>query len=134
MTKKWKKELVIYRIQKGRETLEDARVLAAANRWNTCVNRLYYACYYAVSGLLAAKGLSSSKHTGIRSLFNRYYVKPGIVSKDMATIYNDLFERRQESDYADFIDFEENQVKPLMPKAEAFVEHIAGIVEILGNS
>lgn len=117
------KDLIVYRLQKGRETLEDAHILAEADRWNTCVNRLYYACFYAVSSLLAAKGLSSSKHSGVRSLFNRYYVKTGIVSKDMATIYNDLFERRQESDYADFVDFQEIQVKPLIAKAESFVEH-----------
>ena len=133
MTENWNKELIVYRLKKGRETLEDARVLAEADRWNTCVNRLYYACFYAVSGLLAVKGLSSSKHTGIRSLFNRYYVKTGIVSKDMATIYNDLFERRQESDYADFVDFQESQVKPLISKAESFVEHIAGIIESLAD-
>ena len=47
------KDLVQYRIQRARDTLEDARILADASRWNPCVNRLYYACFYAVSALLA---------------------------------------------------------------------------------
>jgi len=51
----------------------------------------------------------------------------------MATVYNDLFERRQESDYADFVDFQERQVKSLMSKAQSFVEHIAGIIEGLSD-
>jgi uncharacterized protein (UPF0332 family) len=72
-----------------------------------CVNRLYYACFYAVSGLLLQDGLSASKHTGVRSLFNRHYVRTGKVPKELAPIYNDLFERRQEGDYMDFVDFEE---------------------------
>jgi uncharacterized protein (UPF0332 family) len=79
--------------------LEDARVLAREKRWNACVNRLYYACFYAVSALLVCDGLSSSKHSGIRGLFNKQYVKTGQIPKGIARIYNDLFERRQESDY-----------------------------------
>ena len=50
--KEAKDNLVRYRITKARETIEDARILANANRWNPCVNRLYYACFYAVSALL----------------------------------------------------------------------------------
>jgi uncharacterized protein (UPF0332 family) len=83
-------ELVTYRLQKARETLIDARILADASRWNPCVNRLYYACFYAVSALLIKEGLSSTKHTGLRSLFNRHFVKTNKVPKDKARIFNDL--------------------------------------------
>lgn len=123
-----KSELINYRLQRAYEALEDARILAGASRWNTCVNRLYYACFYSVSALLIQHGLSSSKHTGMRSLFNRHYVKTGKVAKEMAQIYNDLFERRQESDYLDFIRFKESQVLPWISKAEAFVKHIGAII------
>ena len=123
------KELVSYRLQRARETLADARILADAGRWNTCVNRLYYACFYAVSALLVQEGLSSSKHTGLRSLFNRHFVKTNKVPKEKARIFNDLFERRQEGDYVDFVSFEESQVLPWLPEAEAFVEKIAVLVE-----
>ena len=122
-------DLVRYRLQRARETLEDARILANSSRWNPCVNRLYYACFYAASALLIQHGLSSSKHTGVRSLFNRYYVKTGAVPKELAQLYNDLFERRQESDYMDVVDFEESQVRPWISRAEHFVENIASIVE-----
>jgi len=124
------KELVLYRLQRARETLEDARILADARRWNPCVNRLYYACFYAVSALLVQAGLSSSKHTGVRSLFNRHFVKTGKVTKEKARIFNDLFERRQEGDYMDFVSFEESQVRPWVPEAEAFVDSIAALTEM----
>ena len=123
------KELALYRLQRARETLEDARILADARRWNPCVNRLYYACFYAVSALLVQAGLSSSKHTGVRSLFNRHFVRTGKVAKEKARIFNDLFERRQEGDYMDFVSFEESQVRPWISEAEAFVESIAVLVE-----
>ena len=125
-----KSDLINYRLQRAYESLEDARILAEASRWNTCVNRLYYACFYAVSALLIQDGLSSSKHTGVRSFFNRHYVKSGRVTKEMAQIYNDLFERRQESDYLDFIHFEESEVRPLIPRAEAFIKHIETIINL----
>jgi len=125
----WSKDLVLYRIDRAHDTLEDARILANAERWNACVNRLYYACFYAVSALLLRNGLSSSKHSGVRSLFNRQYVKTGKVPKKIARIYNDLFERRQESDYIDFVRFRESQVLPLISKAEQFVEFIINLIE-----
>jgi uncharacterized protein (UPF0332 family) len=122
-------DLAHYRMARAYETLQDARVLADKQRWNACVNRLYYACFYAVSALLAQDDLSSSRHTGVRSLFNRQYVKTGKVPKQMARVYNDLFERRQESDYIDFVSFQEAQVLPWIPKARELVDYIAGLVK-----
>jgi|SRR5687768_11933432 uncharacterized protein (UPF0332 family) len=126
-------DLVQYRLRRARETLQDAHILANAKRWNPCVNRLYYACFYVVSALLMQQGLSSSKHTGIRGLFNRHYVRTGKVPKELAQIYNDLFERRQESDYLDFVDFEESQVRPWIAYAERFVERLASLIEDNGK-
>lgn len=125
----WSKDLVLYRMTRADETLEDARILAKAGRWNACVNRLYYACFYAVSALLVRDNLSSSKHAGVRSLFNRKYVKPGKIPKHLARIYNDLFERRQEGDYIDFVNFQESQVLPWISKAEELIGYIAGLIE-----
>jgi uncharacterized protein (UPF0332 family) len=64
----------------------------------------------------------------VRSLFNRHYVRTGKVPKALAPIYNDLFERRQEGDYMDFVDFEETQVRPWIARAEQFIEHIASLI------
>jgi len=91
-------DLIRYRMARAQETLEEAHILADSGRWNACVNRLYYACFYAISALLVRDGLSSSKHAGVRSLFNRQYVKTGKIPKNLASVYNDLFERRREGD------------------------------------
>jgi len=65
----------------------------------------------------------------LRSLFNRHFVKTNKVPKDKARIFNDLFERRQEGDYVDFVSFEESQVLPWLPEAEAFVKNLADLIE-----
>jgi uncharacterized protein (UPF0332 family) len=123
------KDLLLYRMTRAKETLEDARILAKAERWNACVNRLYYACFYAISALLVRDGLSSPKHAGVRSLFNKHYVKTGKIPKDLAIIYNDLFERRQEGDYIDFVNFQAFQVLPWISKAEALISYVAGLIK-----
>ena len=122
-------EPVRYRMARSEEALEDARILADAGRWNACVNRLFYSCFYAVSALLVRYGLSASKHTGVRGLFNRDFVKTGVVSKDLAQVYNDLFERRREGDYVDFVHFDESRVRPWISRTEDFIKHIAAILE-----
>ena len=122
-------DLIIYRMNRARESLEEARVMARIGHWNTCVNRLYYACFYAVSALLAREGLSASQHSGVRGLFNRHFVKTGVISTEFAAFYNDLFENRQECDYEDFVSMEEATVLPWIEQAEGFLFRIR---EILG--
>jgi len=56
-------EIIRYRLERAREALKEARLLADGGLWNASVNRLYYACFYAVSALLLGRNLSSTKHT-----------------------------------------------------------------------
>jgi uncharacterized protein (UPF0332 family) len=122
-------DLIRYRIARARESLKEAHVLAEAGHWNACVNRLYYACFYAVSALLSTYELSYSKHSGVRSCFNHHFVKTGMVSKETAVIYNSLFERRQEGDYEEFITFKEPDVKPWIKDTESFVNAIQTLID-----
>jgi uncharacterized protein (UPF0332 family) len=56
-------------------------------------------------------------------------VKTGKISADTARIFSDLFERRQEGDYVDFVQFQEAQVRTWMPQAEVFVGQITELLE-----
>ena len=58
-----------------------------------------------MTALLRRRGLSSAKHTGIRSLFNRHFGRPGLLPRELTTLYNDLFDSRQEGDYIEFVQF-----------------------------
>lgn len=118
------KQLVEYRLNRAEETYQDACSLANNQRWNSCVNRLYYSCFYAVTALLLCDNLSSPKHTGVRSLFNKNYVRTAIISKDLGSVFNELFEYRLEADYADFTDFDESQVLPFIEKVREFLDQV----------
>lgn len=121
-------DLIAYRLERARETLEDARLLADHGRANSAVNRLYYACFYAVSALLYSKGLSATKHSGVRSLFGQHFVKTGLISKESAALYNDLFEYRQQGDYKDFFCVDPQLLTPWLDQAQRFIDAIAELL------
>ncbi len=123
-----KEDYLQYRIERADDTLGEAQLLIANERLHGGVNRLYYACFYAVTALLLQKDLSSSKHTGIRAMFNKEFVKSGKVSKDMARLYNDLFKHRHKGDYADLVQFDEYEVRLWLNQTETFVTKIKAMI------
>jgi uncharacterized protein (UPF0332 family) len=44
--------IVNYRLQRSKETLLETKKNVEMGFWHTGANRLYYACYYAVTALL----------------------------------------------------------------------------------
>jgi uncharacterized protein len=121
--------IIRYRMERAAQTLADAEILARAGSWNSCVNRLYYACFHAISALLLRDGLASAKHTDVRSLFNERFVRTGMIAQDLGTLYNDLFRDRQDADYVDLVDFEERQVRPLIAEARRFVARVEELLQ-----
>jgi uncharacterized protein (UPF0332 family) len=87
--------LVNFRIERAKDTLRDAKVMFEKASLFSTVNRIYYSIFYGVIALLLTKGLSSSKHSGVRSIFNREFVKKGLVGKEFGEFYNKMFEFRQ---------------------------------------
>jgi uncharacterized protein (UPF0332 family) len=71
--------LAQYRLERAREALAEAVVLLDSGHANTGVNRLYYACFYAVSALLLAKGLTATRHSGLRTLFHQHVIRAGLL-------------------------------------------------------
>ena len=129
MTDEHIKALVKYRIQRAEETYNEALLMQTGNHWTACANRLYYACFYAVSALLVKYGLSSSKHSGIKSLFNQHIIKKEILDKSKGKLYNQLFEARQEGDYVDFVSFDRDLVEPWIQKVKSFIKDIKNLCE-----
>ena len=120
--------LVTYRLQRATETLEEARLMQSIGHWNTCANRLYYAAFYAVSALLVRDNHVASKHSGVKALFNRYYVKPGVVTKEKGRFYNRLFDLRQEGDCIDFVFLDAETVEPLVDATALFIETVRSLL------
>ena len=117
-----------YRFERARGALKVAELSAKAKEYNSCANRLYYAAFYAVNALLMKYDRSSSKHTGVRAIFNKDFVKTGIVPKEFGILFNDLFESRQECDYKDLFFIAAEEIEPLIPKVKEFIDFIENLI------
>ena len=82
-----------------------------------------------MSALLLTKGLSSARHSGIRSLFHQNFVKSGLVDPELGQLYDRLFDNRQKGDYADLVRFDPDEVGDWYDEAREFVETAGGIVK-----
>lgn len=123
------KVIIDYRVKRAEETLEDSKILFAKERLFSCVNRIYYAMFYIVNALLLTKKLSSAKHSGVLSLFNKEFVNQGIIDKELGKFYTAMFEYRQKGDYRDMVEFEKEDVKRWIEQAEKFITKIKKIIE-----
>ena len=124
-----KEEVVKYRRERARETLEEAEIMLKNKKLFATVNRIYYAIFYEVLALLLMKGLSSSKHSGVRSLFNREFMKSGIISEEHGDFYNRMFGFRQRGDYEDFVEFDGEEVKRWLDRAKDFINSVEQVIE-----
>ena len=128
MNQEERRELVKYRITKARDTFNEVDLHIENKLWNTAVNRLYYACYYAVIALLVNKDIHAQTHSGVRQMFGLHFVKSGLIDKESGKFYNDIFDMRQTGDYDDYIDFEKEDVLDLTGPANELISKIERIL------
>ena len=117
-------DLINYRIDRSLETLKEATVLIQNAFWNASMNRIYYACYYAVSALLLKANIDSNSHKGIRQMLGLHFIQTGLISKEDGRLFSDLYDRRQTGDYDDFVFYDEETVKFFFQEAEKFIQRI----------
>jgi uncharacterized protein (UPF0332 family) len=126
-----KQDFLRHRMARAHETLEDARLMLEQGHLHSVVNRIYYACFYMVSALLFTEGLSSSKHIGVRSLFNRHWIKTKRLPVEMSQFYRDIFNLRQQGDYVDLTSFARDDVETWLEEATDFIAQISQEIEKL---
>lgn len=91
--------LVTYRMEQADEALRSADVNLTEGMVRSAVNRAYYAMFYAVLALLGTRKAETSRHSGAIALFDREFVKPGVLPKDFSRWLHDGFSERQDADY-----------------------------------
>lgn len=130
MTDEERLELVKLRMENACRTIREAKLLIDNDYWNAAVNRMYYACFYAVSALLIQHGIESKTHNGVRQMLSFHFVKSQKLSTQMMDIYSGLFAKRQSGDYDDFIYFDREVTEALYPQAIEFINTIEKLIDI----
>ena len=121
---------VRYRIEKADEVLTAAQVLYDARQWNSAVNRLYYACFYAASAVLLQRGIGAKSHAGVLGMFSEHLVRSHEVSMEDFRVYSKLMNWRTKGDYGDLFDFTQEDLDMVMQPALHFVTIAKGLVQI----
>lgn len=103
--------------------------MRSGNFYNAAINRLYYACFYAATGLLLAKGIEANTHNGVKTMLSFHFVRTGLLSLEHGSTFSNLFDKRHSGDYEDFAYCDAALVDYLRPRAEAFIK----VVENLAN-
>ena len=120
--------LVSYRLSRAKETLAEVPHLRDMGYFNTAVNRLYYACYYAMVALLIKNHIQASIHAGVKQMLGLHFVSKGLITRKSNRSFSLLFERRHSSDYDDFAYATCEEVDELLPKAKSFISEIEALL------
>ncbi|MCE5323363.1 HEPN domain-containing protein [bacterium] len=119
------REYIRHRLARAEDTIGEAETLLNAGFSVGVVNRLYYACFYAVSALLLSEGHAASKHSGVISLFDKHWIKPKRLNPEMSKFYHLLFDNRQKGDYADVFTFDHSDLTSWLNETKIFVNTLS---------
>lgn len=124
------RDLCTYRLTQAKDTLREADVLLREGMsLRSVMNRLYYAMFYTVLGLLQTRQLGTSKHSGAIALFDREFVKPGIIPKEFSKALHRAFELRQKGDYMEDAEITMSDIEEIRPLAEDLVWKATEVIE-----
>ncbi len=115
-------KLAIYRMQKAKEILTEARDNLDQKHYGLSINRSYYAMFTTARAFLALKELDSSKHTGVISLFNQHIIKAGLFPKDLSKFLPKAKDIREDADYGDFVEITKKDAETQIERAMQFVQ------------
>ncbi len=124
-----KEDVKKFRIQRSFDTLAEAELLFSDNRILGTVNRLYYACFYAISAFLYSKDINTSTHSGVKISFNKELIKTELIDSSYGKFFNTLFINRFEADYDDAPDFSEEELKKMFPIVESLIKELERLVK-----
>lgn len=122
-----RQELYQYRREQALTTLDEAqRMLESGFSARSIVNRAYYAMFYMVLALLLKRAIqvTTSKHTGVMSVFDKEFVLTGEIDRKHSKALHKTFDRRVEFDYKELIAPPQEEARGAVAAAREFIEAI----------
>lgn len=122
-----KETLVAYRREQSLVTLAEAeRMLEGGFSGRSIVNRAYYAMFYMVVALFLKTGVqtTTSKHSGVISVFDREFVLTGKVDRSHSKALHRMFDKRLEFDYKDLVSPSAEEAREAVESARRFIDAI----------
>ena len=109
-------------IQKARDSLRGARLLAADGLNDFAASRAYYAMFYVAEAFLLGEGISFSMHGATIGEFGRRFARTGLVPAEYHRYLMDAHDQRAVGDYAIGPGLTQAQAADQISHAEQFLE------------
>ena len=94
-----KTDLIKYKLEQARETIEVVDLLLKNDKFSTAVNRIYYGMFYSILALALQNNYETSKHQQLIGWFNKEFIRTGLIEKDYGRMLRDAYENRNYGDY-----------------------------------
>lgn len=126
-----KKALSKYRLEKADRLLKDAELLLKESRWESSVNRSYYAVLSAAKAALILFGIDPKTHEGVKTMINKKLVLDGFIPKEYGKWFRNLLSEREDVDYADYVTIDSSDAEEAYKNASSFTEKIKEVINVL---
>lgn len=123
------RDLSVYRLSLAEETLANAKLCMDNQFYRDCINRSYYAAFYAIKAVLAIESIDFKRHKDAVGYFNKNYVATGIFSRDLGKKLGRLKMLREESDYSDFFIASKDDSEKQYQAAEFIICEVKNFLE-----
>lgn len=123
-----RKTLVIFQLEKAHVAIKQAEGNRSLAFWEVVANRLYYACFHAVSALLIEYGYSFKTHDGLVNLFGLNFVKTGLVDLSHGRFLSQLQTMREKGDYNCIYDVTEDDIIPMIEPAKILITTVEQLI------
>ena len=70
-------ELSKYRYSLAKQTYNNAKMCLESGFYRDCINRSYYAVFYAIRAVLALESIDFKRHKDVVAYFNKEFVAKG---------------------------------------------------------
>jgi uncharacterized protein (UPF0332 family) len=116
--------LSLYRLHRAKGTLFEADVMISLKRYNTALECLYNACYYAIIALLRKYSIAAQTHQEITYMFALHFISTGKIPEHHFATYSRLYSDYLSSEHNKHVEYDAEEISILRPQAEAFVRVI----------
>ncbi len=117
-------ELIRYRLDEAKDTLEDVSLLITNDRFRAAINRIYYGMFYSLLALGLKFDFETSKHHQLIGWFNKSFIHEGLIDTKYGRIINKALNRRTKGDYDSYVQFEKEIVVEMFVEMKDFIHEI----------
>jgi uncharacterized protein (UPF0332 family) len=117
---------------RARDKLAVARHVLAAGYPADAVSPAYYAVFHAAEAALLVEGDEPRSHEGLKSLFGLRFVRTGRLPAELASIFRQLKDERENGDYSIFPAITAEEAERAVASAERFVAALEGFLQAQG--